>query len=63
MLGAGYSLAALTPFVLGGIRDATGSFTASLWLIVAVAAVMVLVCLPLSRERLQRAAEAHAIGA
>jgi cyanate permease len=49
--------------VLGAIRDATGSFTAALWLIVGVAAVMVLVCLPLSRERLQRAAETHAIGA
>jgi MFS transporter, CP family, cyanate transporter len=63
MLGAGYSLAALSPFVLGAVRDATGSFTASLWLIVAVAIALLLVCLPLSRERLQRAAEAHAIGA
>ena len=31
MLGAGYTLAALSPFVLGAIRDATGSFSASLW--------------------------------
>jgi MFS transporter, CP family, cyanate transporter len=61
MLGAGYSLAALSPFVLGAVRDATGSFTASLWLIVGVGVVLFLVCLPLSRERLHRAAEAHAI--
>jgi cyanate permease len=60
MLGAGYTLAALSPFVLGAIRDATGSFTTSLWLVVGVATAMLLVCLPLSRERLHRAAEAHA---
>jgi CP family cyanate transporter-like MFS transporter len=63
MLGAGYSLAALSPFVLGAIRDATGSFTASLWLVVAVASALLVVSLALSRERLQRAAEAHATGA
>lgn len=63
MLGAGYSLAALSPFVLGAVRDATGSFTASLWLIVATASALLLVSLALSRERLHRAAEAHAIGA
>jgi MFS transporter, CP family, cyanate transporter len=61
MLGAGYTLAALSPFVLGAIRDATGSFTTSLWLVVGVAVAMLLVCLPLSRERLHRAAEAHAV--
>ena len=63
MLGAGYTLAALSPFVLGAIRDATGSFSASLWAIVGVATAMLLVCLPLSRERLHRAAEAHAVPA
>lgn len=62
MLGAGYSLGALSPFVLGAVRDATGSFSASLWLIFAVSVVLLIVCLPLSRERLHRAAEAHAIG-
>jgi CP family cyanate transporter-like MFS transporter len=63
MLGAGYSLGALSPFVLGAVRDATGSFSASLWLIVGFAIALLRVCLPLSRERLHRAAEAHAIGA
>ena len=33
MLGLGYTIGAVSPFVLGAVRDATGSFTASLWLI------------------------------
>ncbi len=32
MLGAGYTIGALSPFVLGVVRDATGSFTGALWL-------------------------------
>ena len=63
MLGFGYVLAAVSPFVLGAIRDATGSFTAALWAIAASRTAMLLVCLPLSRERLHRAAEAHAVPA
>lgn len=63
MLGAGYTFAALSPFVLGAVRDGTGSFTASLWLIVAASVALLAVCLPLSRERLHRAAEAHAVPA
>jgi len=35
MLGLGYTIGAVSPFVLGAVRDATGSFTASLWLIAA----------------------------
>jgi MFS transporter, CP family, cyanate transporter len=31
MLGFGYTIGALAPFVLGGVRDATGSFDAVLW--------------------------------
>ena len=31
MLGLGYSIAAISPFVLGGVRDLTGSFDAVLW--------------------------------
>jgi len=30
MIGAGYTLAATSPIVLGAVRDTTGSFTASL---------------------------------
>ena len=31
MLGLGYTTAAISPFVLGGVRDLTGSFDAVLW--------------------------------
>ena len=41
MLGLGYSLSSLAPFLFGAVRDATGSFTAVLWLIVATAALLV----------------------
>ena len=54
MLGFGYVLAAVSPFALGAIRDGTGSFTAALWAIAAAGAVLLVACLPLSRERLGR---------
>ena len=31
MLGLGYTTAAISPFVLGAVRDVTGSFDAVLW--------------------------------
>ena len=31
MLGGGYTIGAISPFVLGAVRDATGSFDAVLW--------------------------------
>jgi CP family cyanate transporter-like MFS transporter len=37
MLGAGYTLAAAAPVVLGAIRDVTGSFDVVLWLLAASA--------------------------
>ena len=40
MLGLGYTVGAVSPFVLGVVRDATGSFTASLWLIVAFSVLL-----------------------
>jgi MFS transporter, CP family, cyanate transporter len=40
-LGVGYTLAALAPFVLGALRDVSGGFGAGLWVIAAVAAVVV----------------------
>ena len=40
MLGIGYSIAAISPFVLGGVRDATGSFDAVLWVCVALLALL-----------------------
>ena len=41
MLGLGYSIAAVSPFVLGAIRDLTGSFDAVLWACVAYLLLLV----------------------
>jgi cyanate permease len=54
MLLGGYMLSSFGPVVLGAARDVTGDFGASLWMLVGVAVVMVLSCLPLSPERLRR---------
>jgi CP family cyanate transporter-like MFS transporter len=51
MLGVGYLLSATAPFVLGAVRDAAGSFAASLWLLVAVAVVAVVAAAFLSPAR------------
>ena len=40
MLGLGYTIGAVSPFVLGAVRDATGSFTTSLWLLVGFSALL-----------------------
>lgn len=40
MLGLGYTIGAASPFVLGAVRDLTGSFTTSLWLIVLFASLL-----------------------
>jgi CP family cyanate transporter-like MFS transporter len=53
MLGGGYGIAAIAPIGLGAVRDATGSFDASLWVLVAVAAAMMGACIPLSPTRLR----------
>jgi MFS transporter, CP family, cyanate transporter len=53
MLGAGYFAAAASPFVVGALRDASGSFADALWLLVATAAGMVAVCATLTGERLR----------
>jgi CP family cyanate transporter-like MFS transporter len=42
MLGLGYVIGAASPLVLGAVRDATGSFTGSLWLIVGFCAALVI---------------------
>ena len=61
MLIVGYILASVAPFVLGAVRDATGDFIASLWALVAVAAVMVPLAWSLAPHRL-RPALREAIG-
>jgi MFS transporter, CP family, cyanate transporter len=40
MLGLGYTIGAVSPLVLGAVRDATGSFTASLWLIAGLSVLL-----------------------
>jgi CP family cyanate transporter-like MFS transporter len=57
MLGIGYSITGLAPLVLGLVRDATGSFSTSLWLIVGIQACLLVSSLWLTHERLH----AHAL--
>jgi MFS transporter, CP family, cyanate transporter len=59
MLGAGYSISAFSPFLLGAVRDLSGSFSATLWIVAAVTIVLVFACLPFSRIRLQPRAQAE----
>ena len=40
MLGLGYTIGAISPFVLGAVRDASGTFTGALWLLVGFAVAM-----------------------
>jgi CP family cyanate transporter-like MFS transporter len=40
MLGLGYTIGAVSPFVLGAARDVTGSFTASLWFLAVFALLL-----------------------
>ncbi len=54
MLGVGYTIGAVAPLALGGARDLTGSYTTTLWLIVASAVVLLSLCLAMSRERIDR---------
>jgi CP family cyanate transporter-like MFS transporter len=54
MLGAGYTLSAVGPFLLGLIRDLAGSFTLSMWLIFAVTATVLSIVLLSTHDRLRR---------
>ena len=54
MLGAGYAISAAGPLLLGAARDATGSFSTSLWGLVGAAAALLCVSAALSGERLAR---------
>ena len=53
MLGAGYCVASVAPLALGAIRDATGSFSVSLWVLFAVAVALLAACVPLTPARLR----------
>jgi CP family cyanate transporter-like MFS transporter len=61
MLGAGYTITAIGPLGLGAIRDLTGSYSASLWVLVGVALAFVASVLPLSPERLRPPLEREVI--
>lgn len=52
MLLVGYLIASAAPFALGAVRDATGSFALSLWLLLGLAAAMLPLAWALSPERL-----------
>ncbi len=52
VLGAGYTLAAIAPTRLGFVRDVTGSFSASLWVLFAVMVALLAVGVALSPRRL-----------
>jgi CP family cyanate transporter-like MFS transporter len=52
MLGVGYTITGTAPLVLGYVRDATGSFSAALWLIVGIEACLLVSSLRLTHERL-----------
>lgn len=59
MLGAGYTLGALSPLVLGVVRDMTGSYTGSLWLVVGTIVAFLMFGATLTRERLHRGVRAQ----
>jgi CP family cyanate transporter-like MFS transporter len=50
MLGLGYTIGAVSPFVLGAVRDVTESFTASLWLLAGLSALLLGSVLALPRR-------------
>ena len=54
MLGVGYMIGAVAPLLLGAVRDATGSFTTTLWLIVGSGAVLFSLCASMTPERIAR---------
>ena len=50
MLGLGYTIGATAPFVLGAVRDATGSFDAVLWVAACFLVLAVLRSAPATRR-------------
>jgi CP family cyanate transporter-like MFS transporter len=60
MLGLGYCAGALSPLILGALRDSTGSFHAGLWLIAVAAVAVLATCVACSPARLARGVRATA---
>ena len=63
MLMVGYLMASVAPFVLGAVRDETGSFTDGMWMLVAIGVVMVPLSWSLTPRRLRPAQRAEAAAA
>jgi CP family cyanate transporter-like MFS transporter len=61
MLGFGYTIGALSPFVLGAVRDLTGSFDAVLWTCAALLGALAVAVMTL-RRLIARGAPAQAGG-
>jgi cyanate permease len=58
MLGGGYILAALAPFLLGAVRDSTGSFTTVLRCLVGLCLLLFLAIRAVARVTRKQAASA-----
>jgi cyanate permease len=54
MLLGGYVVSSVGPVGLGLLRDATGAYAVSLWLLVVLSAVLFVACLALTPARLHR---------
>jgi CP family cyanate transporter-like MFS transporter len=59
-LGLGYTVGAVAPFALGGLRDVTGSYDAVLWTVAAFAGLLIacILLLPAVRRRSELSARA-----
>jgi CP family cyanate transporter-like MFS transporter len=54
MLGIGYMIGAVGPLLLGAARDATGTYSTTLWLIAGSAAALFSLCAAMTPERIAR---------
>jgi CP family cyanate transporter-like MFS transporter len=54
MLGVGYLIGALAPLLLGAVRDVTGTYTTTLWLIAVSGGILLSLCASMTRERIAR---------
>jgi CP family cyanate transporter-like MFS transporter len=61
MLGVGYTIASVSPFLLGAVRDASGSFGDALWVLVATSAGALAFTVTMSRERIHRGVPAGVV--
>ena len=59
MLGVGYTIGSVSPFLLGAVRDASGSFSDALWVLVATSVCALAFTATMSRERLGRGVAAR----